>query len=55
MVPKPSGTSFRDGEFRLPIYLLVGFLALLLVNASNVALTAQTSNLLCHKPNPYPF
>ena len=40
VVPKPSGTSSRDGEFGLPIYLLVGFLALLLGIASNVALTA---------------
>ena len=55
VVPKPSGTSFWDGEFGLPIYLLVGFLAILLVIASNAALIAQPSNLLCHKPNPPPF
>ena len=55
MVPKPSGPPFRGGEFGLPIYLLVDFLALLLVIASNIALTAQPSNLLCHKPSPYPL
>ena len=53
VVPKLSSTSFRNGEFGLPIYLLVGFLTLLLVIASNAALTAQPSNLLCHKPSPY--
>ena len=55
VVPKPNSTSFRDGEFELPICLLVGFVALLLVIASNIALTAQHSNLLCHKPNPCPL
>ena len=55
MVPKPNGPSFKDEEFGLPIYFLVCYLALLLVIASNIALTAQPSNLLCHKPNPYPL
>jgi len=55
VVPKPSGPPFRGGEFGLPIYLLVDFLALLLVIASNTTLTTQPSNLLCHKPNPYPL
>ena len=55
VVPKPSSTSFRNGEFGLPIYLLVGFLTLLLVIASNAAMIAQPSNLLCHKPSPYPL
>ena len=54
VVPKPNGTSSRDGEFGLSIYLLVGFLALLLSIASNTTLTAQPSNIFSHKPNPYP-
>lgn len=52
VVPRPSCTSFRDGELGLLIYLLVGFLSLLLDVASNAALTAQPSHILCHKPNP---
>jgi len=44
VVPKPSGFTYREEEFELPIYLLVGFLALLLGLASNPALTAQPSN-----------
>ena len=52
IVPRSSCTSLRDGEFGLPIYLSAGFLALLLDDASNAALTAQSSHLLCHKPNP---
>ena len=51
MVPKPSGAFFRDEEFGLPIYLLVGFLTLLLVVALNVALIAQPSHLCGHKPS----
>ena len=50
VVARPSSTSFRDGELGLQIYLLVGFLALLLDVASNATLTAQPSHLLCHKP-----
>ena len=52
MVPRPGCTSPKDGEFGLPIYLSVGFLAHILDDASNAALTAQSSHLLCHKPNP---
>ena len=52
MVPRPGCTSPRDAEFGPPIYLSAGFLALLLDDASNAALTAQFSHLLCHKPNP---
>ena len=40
VVPKPSGASFRDEEFGLPIYFLVSFFVFLLVVASNAALTA---------------
>ena len=53
VVPKPSGTSSRDGEFGLPIYLLVGFLTLLPGIALNIALTGKPSNLFPQKPNPY--
>ena len=49
VVPKPNGPSIKDGEFGLSIYLLVGFLALLLDITSNAVLTAQPSNLLCYK------
>ena len=55
VVPRPSGTSLSDGELRLSIYLLVGFLALLLDVTSNTTLIAQSSHLLSHKPNPNPF
>ena len=48
VVPKLSGVSFKDEEFGLPIYLLVGLLAFLLVVASNVALSAQTPHLCGH-------
>ena len=51
MVPKPKVASFRDEEFGLPIYLLVGFLTLLLVVALNIALIAQPSHLCGHKPS----
>ena len=39
MVPKPRNDAFWDKGFRLPIYLFLGFLTLLLVVASNAALT----------------
>ena len=42
VVPKPNGVSFKDKEFGLPNYLLVGLLALLLVIASNTVLIVQT-------------
>ena len=48
VVPKLSGVSFKDEEFGLPIYLLVGLLAFLLVIASNAALSAQTPHLCGH-------
>ena len=51
MVPKPRGASFKDEEFGFLIYLLVGFLTLLLVVASNVALIAQPPHLCGHKPS----
>ena len=41
VVPKPNSDAFRDKGLRLPIYLLVGFLAVLWVVASNAALIAQ--------------
>ena len=48
VVHKPNGVSFKDEEFGLPIYLLVGLLAFLLVIALNAALTAQTPQLCGH-------
>ena len=48
VVPKLSGVSFKDEEFGLPIYLLVGLLAFLLVIALNAALSAQTPHLCGH-------
>ena len=51
VLPKPSGAFFRDEEFGLPIYLLVGFLAFLLVVASNIALTPQVPHLYGHMPS----
>ena len=42
--PKPSGTSSREEKFGLPIYLLVGFLALLLDMASNAVLIVQSNS-----------
>ena len=53
--PRPSDTSLKDGELGLPIYLLVGFLTLLLDVASNAALAAELSPLLSHKANPHPL
>ena len=47
-MPKLSGVSFKDEEFGLPIYLLVGLLAFLLVITSNAALSAQTPHLCGH-------
>ena len=52
---RPSDTSLKDGELGLPIYLLVGFLTLLLDVASNAALAAKLSPLLSHKANPHPL
>jgi len=41
MVPKPKSNAFGDKGLGPLIYLLVGFLALLHIVASNAALTAQ--------------
>ena len=54
MVPKSCGTSSREGEFGLPIYLFVGILALLLSIALNAALTTQPFNIFPHEPSLYP-
>ena len=45
VVPKPSGVSFKDKEFGLPNYLLVGLLVLLLLQRC----------LDYHAPNPKGF
>ena len=42
VVPELESDVFRDKGLGLPIYLLVGFLALLQIVASNVALTAKS-------------
>ena len=55
VVPNPSSNSLRDNEFGLPIYLLVGILALLLNVTSNTALIAQTPPLPCHQSNSNPL
>ena len=55
MVPNPPGNSLWDNEFGLPIYLLVGILALLLNVTSNTALIAQTIPLPCQQPNSNPL
>ena len=55
VVPNPLDNSLWDDEFGLPIYLLVGILALLLNVASNTTLIAQTPPLPCHKPNSNPI
>ena len=57
-VPKPKSATFRDKGLGLPIYLLVGFLALLLIVASNTVLTTQPPYLCGSKPSshlPYGF
>lgn len=46
VVPKPESNAFRDKGLGLPIYLLVGFLALLRIFTSNIALRAQPLLLL---------
>ena len=55
MVPNLPGNSLWDDEFRFPIYLLVGILALLLNVTSNTTLIAQTPPLPCHQPNFNPL
>ena len=45
VVPKPSGVSYKDGEYRFLIYLLVGLLVLLLLKRC----------LDYHAPNPKGF
>ena len=42
VVPKPESDAFRGKGLRLPIYLLVDFLALLRIVASNASLIAQS-------------
>ena len=53
MVPKSRNVAFRDEGLGLPIYLLVGFVALLLIVASNTALTAQPPYLCGSQPNSH--
>ena len=55
MVPNPPGNSLWNDEFGLPMYILVGILALLLNVTSNTALIAQTPPLPCHQPNFNPL
>ena len=41
MVPEPVNVTFLDKGFRFPIYLLVGFLTILRIMASNTTWTVQ--------------